>query len=123
MASTALAGRAAMPRTSLIVGALLLASAPGCGVRRGSSTRAAAAIPPPGILPCSPIEVAPGVFERPPCGVPPIGAPARFYQPPLGLRTQSFPPSVDHRLDGTESRVKDQGQVGVCWDFALTTLI
>jgi len=35
--------------------------------------------------------------------------------------TASLPDSVDHRRDGTEGPVKDQGQVGACTAFSLST--
>ena len=35
--------------------------------------------------------------------------------------SQALPDSVDHRNDGTEGPVKDQGQVGACTSFALSS--
>ncbi len=37
--------------------------------------------------------------------------------------TQSFPGTVDHRTDGTEGPVKDQGVVGSCSAFSLSTVM
>ena len=45
------------------------------------------------------------------------GAPAA----PNQIRGESFPDLVDHRLNGTEGPVKDQGSVGACTAFALSS--
>jgi len=46
------------------------------------------------------------------------GAPAAA---PNQIRGESFPDLVDHRLNGTEGPVKDQGSVGACTAFALSS--
>lgn len=40
---------------------------------------------------------------------------------PSQIRGESFPDLVDHRLNGTEGPVKDQGSVGACTAFALSS--
>ena len=47
----------------------------------------------------------------------PSPAPGTTVKPRLGV----LPDSVDHRRDGTEGPVKDQGQVGCCTAFSLST--
>lgn len=42
---------------------------------------------------------------------------------PSPTATAMLPDSVDHRTDGTEGPVKDQGQVGACTAFSLSTVM
>jgi hypothetical protein len=72
---------------------------------------------------CAPKEVAPGVWVRIDCGAHRPISRARALVPPsrMGLVTGPLPESVDHRADGTEGPVKDQGAVGVCTAFSLST--
>jgi hypothetical protein len=56
-------------------------------------------------------------------GVPGTGGTAGSSTPPAtkpGI-TGALPDAVDHRKDGTEGPVKDQGQVGACTAFSLST--
>jgi hypothetical protein len=42
---------------------------------------------------------------------------------PVRANAQSYPDMVDHRLNGTEGPIKDQGDVGACTAFALSSVI
>ena len=51
----------------------------------------------------------------------PAGAGTATAPPAAQLGTLGLPDSVDHRRDGTEGPMKDQGQVGACTAFSLST--
>lgn len=83
-----------------------------------------------GNMPCAPKEVAPGTWARFDCG--PFVAVSRVMQSlpvPVQLPRMNFlpglpgvvPPAVDHRTDGTEGPIKDQGAVGVCTAMSLSS--
>ena len=71
---------------------------------------------------CTPIEVAPGVMMPIPCITnlpkPPVDAPDAALPAPAFV-----PPAVDLRAQGLVGPVKDQAQVGVCWSFAVSTVL
>jgi hypothetical protein len=74
-------------------------------------------IPGVGTLPQFP-GAAPGTIPPSPApGPAPTPSPGTTVKPKLG----ALPDSVDHRRDGTEGPVKDQGQVGCCTAFSLST--
>lgn len=69
---------------------------------------------------CEPVQVGPGRWITPMCeSLPPV-----WVKPFHGgsfLDQQAVPKSVDLRQRGLTGPVKDQGQVGVCWAFALSS--
>lgn len=72
---------------------------------------------------CRPMEVTPGFFVLPQCGpLPQMKIPGATT-----FRRNSFqgaiPAAVDLRAMGLDGPVKDQQQVGVCWSFAISTLM
>lgn len=71
---------------------------------------------------CRPIEVTPGFFVMPMCAPLPVmsfaGSSYRRHR-----LNQSLPVSMDLRAMGLDGPVKDQQQVGVCWSFAISTLM
>jgi hypothetical protein len=71
---------------------------------------------------CPPVEIAPGIFVPIPCAAalpkPPDDAPTVDLQlPPI------VPLAVDLRAMGMDGPVKDQKQTGVCFAFAVTTVL
>jgi hypothetical protein len=71
---------------------------------------------------CASIEVAPGVTVPIPCITnmpkPPVDA------PDAALPSNAFAPAaVDLRTQGLVGSVKDQAQVGVCWSFAVSSVL
>jgi hypothetical protein len=69
---------------------------------------------------CPPIEIAPGIRIPMPCTpLPP--RPAPDPSEPDIVRPAYLAPAVDLRAAGLDGPVRDQGPVGVCWAFALTT--
>jgi hypothetical protein len=69
---------------------------------------------------CPPIEIAPGIRIPLPCTpLPP--RPAPDPREPDIARPAFLAPAVDLRAAGLDGPVRDQGPVGVCWAFALTT--
>jgi hypothetical protein len=88
-------------------------------------------VPAAGRGPCSPLQVAPGRWIAPDCS-------QTFAQPlarsPFVPRHQSFsqfnlkaeaplPPAVDLRVQGLDGPVKSQEMVGICWAFAMSTVM
>lgn len=71
---------------------------------------------------CGTIEVSPGVTIPIPCLAnlpkPPVDAPDAAL--PVNL---AAPAAVDLRQQGLVGPVKDQAQVGVCWSFAISTVL
>ena len=64
----------------------------------------------------------PGFPGAPGWGIPPAsGAPTTKPGQAMKPGIVGLPDSVDHRRDGTEGPVKDQGQVGACTAFSLST--
>jgi hypothetical protein len=68
----------------------------------------------------SPIAI-PGIPGLPGQPASPAGAGTATAPPAAQLGTLGLPDSVDHRKDGTEGPMKDQGQVGACTAFSLST--
>src|SRR5262249_27151014 len=70
---------------------------------------------------CRPVEVLPGFFVMPPC------SPLPLISNAFSIRRQRtpapFPLQVDLRQTGYDGPVKDQQQVGVCWSFAISTVM
>jgi hypothetical protein len=71
---------------------------------------------------CPAVEIAPGVLVPVPCvnalPKPPPNAPT--VDPISALFA---PPMVDLRMTGRDGPIKDQGQTGVCYAFAMTTVM
>ena len=73
---------------------------------------------------CVPIEVAPGVWITPLCNpLPRLAASAKALPLPVRVRTAAAPQSVDLKERGLDGPIKDQQQAGVCWSFAISTLL
>ena len=77
-----------------------------------------------GRMPCAPKEVAPGVWATFDCA--PFQAVSRALQyiPMMRwnfLPTGPLPAAVDHRSEGMEGPIKDQGAVGTCTAVSLST--
>jgi hypothetical protein len=71
--------------------------------------------------PCAPEEVAPGVWVSFDCS-PHEPLRRAFVAPPRSAFSAGpLPAFVDHRLSGTEGPVKNQGAVGACTAFSLST--
>ena len=75
--------------------------------------------------PCAPFEVAPSIWITPFCGtLPKISLSPRVGPRPLAAATPTATAStVDLRALGLDGPVKDQQQAGVCWSFAISTLM
>lgn len=72
---------------------------------------------------CAPVQVTPTLWISLPCGELPRLSDSAFV-PRAQLRPSAgLPPSVDLRQLGLDGPVKDQQSVGVCWSFALSTLL
>lgn len=72
---------------------------------------------------CVPFELSPGLWVTPTCGLPDI-----LKSPAIPFRSSfqgsgPVPPSADLRTLGLDGPVKDQQQTGVCWSFAISSLI
>ncbi|APR84715.1 Hypothetical protein A7982_10064 [Minicystis rosea] len=77
-----------------------------------------------GRIPCAPREVAPGAWATFDCA--PFQAVQRAFQYVPFVRynflpTGPLPAAVDHRAEGSEGPVKDQGAVGSCTAVSLST--
>jgi hypothetical protein len=77
-----------------------------------------------GRIPCAPKEVAPGTWARFDCG--PFQAMTQVMQYVPFVRfnflpSGPVPAAVDHRAEGHEGPVKDQGAVGACTAVSLST--
>jgi Papain family cysteine protease len=72
---------------------------------------------------CAPREVAPGEWVRFDCGgIRPILKAIGLVIPNRSaLFPTLLPPAIDHRADGSEGPIKDQGAVGACTAFSLST--
>lgn len=71
---------------------------------------------------CRPMEVTPGFFVLPECGF----LPQMKVANSMSTRSRfqgTIPAAVDLRAMGLDGPVKDQQQVGVCWSFAISTLM
>lgn len=71
--------------------------------------------------PCAPEEMAPGVWVSFDCSAPDPIRRAVSLVPRWSLAAGPLPIYVDHRIDGTEGPIKDQGAVGACTAFSLST--
>lgn len=74
--------------------------------------------------PCAPFQAAPLVWIAPPCKAL-VRTLASSPAVPVraSLQTGGLPLAVDLRTMGLDGPVKDQALVGVCWSFAVSTLI
>lgn len=94
---------------------------PPVGIVRPVNAQALAALQ--GRMRCAPRQVAPGTWVHFDCaphrGV--VRASALVSPRRMGLVTGPLPDTVDHRADGSEGPIKDQGAVGVCTAFSLST--
>jgi len=75
--------------------------------------------------PCSPVEVAPSVWITPFCGKLPDLAfsPKAGPAPAAAAASTPIPSAVDFRALGIDGPIKDQQEAGVCWSFAISTLM
>jgi C1A family cysteine protease len=73
--------------------------------------------------PCASVEVAPNVWIQPLCTRMPRIADSAVVPSRKSFDTGALPPSVDLRSNGYDGPVKNQGMVGVCWSFAISTLM
>ena len=74
--------------------------------------------------PCSPVEVAPSVWITPFCGkLPSLALSPKAGTPAAATAPAAVASSVDFRALGIDGPVKDQQQAGVCWSFAISTLM
>lgn len=72
--------------------------------------------------PCAPLEVGPGKWVTPTCGLPSMASSPNVPFRRLRLHS-TLPASVDLRTQGFDGPVKDQQQTGVCWAFAVSSLM
>ncbi len=74
---------------------------------------------------CRPMEVLPGFFVMPECAPLPrmklAGATSALHN--RSRTHEAVPLAVDLRTMGLDGPVKDQQQVGVCWSFAISTIM
>lgn len=82
----------------------------------------AVSIPAPRALRCARVQVGPGKWITPLCRPLPAVWVRRFDRR-NHLDASLLPPSVDLRTRGLDGPVKDQQQVGVCWSFALSSVM
>jgi C1A family cysteine protease len=75
--------------------------------------------------PCAPVEVAPSVWITPFCGkLPSLSFSPKASSPPAAAAANTpIASGVDLRALGLDGPVKDQQQAGVCWSFAISTLM
>lgn len=71
---------------------------------------------------CDPVEIAPGRWFTPLCRSLPAVRVRRFVRP-FGFDGDAIPRSVDLRNRGLVGPIGDQGGAGVCWAFALATVM
>jgi hypothetical protein len=78
-----------------------------------------------GTGPCAPVEVAPSVWITPFCGkLPNLSFSPKASSPPAAATANTpIASGVDLRALGLDGPVKDQQQAGVCWSFAISTLM
>jgi hypothetical protein len=78
-----------------------------------------------GTSPCAPVEVAPSVWITPLCEKLPSFSLSGRVAPRAGAvrGAAELPAGVDLRASGLDGPVKDQQQSGVCWSFAMSTLM
>jgi predicted secreted protein len=73
---------------------------------------------------CSPVEVAPSVWVTPLCApMPRFSRSPRATPRPITFRAGAVPETADLRAMGLEGPIKDQQQAGVCWSFAISTVM
>jgi hypothetical protein len=76
--------------------------------------------------PCAPVEVAPSIWIAPMCAKPKslsLSPHASGFATTPATASGPTPSSVDLRALGLDGPVKDQQQAGVCWSFAISTLM
>jgi C1A family cysteine protease len=71
---------------------------------------------------CGPVEVGPGVWHFTECFLQTMDSSPYVETRPTILRSDA-PTAVDLRAQGLYGPVKDQQQVGVCWAFAVSTVM
>ena len=72
--------------------------------------------------PCAPVQIGPGKWITPLCRpLPPVQV--RPFVRKSRLDGQALPANVDLRVRGLDGPVKNQEQVGVCWSFALSSVM
>ncbi len=78
-----------------------------------------------GTSPCAPVEVAPSVWVTPLCErLPSLSLSPRARPRPMSIRGNAeLPASVDLRARGLDGPVKHQQGAGVCWSFAISSLM
>jgi Papain family cysteine protease len=75
-----------------------------------------------GLVKCAPKLMAPDTWITLDCGQHQAVTKAFAFTPPTGnFLTGPLPPDVDHRVTGVEGPVKNQGAVGACTAFSLST--
>lgn len=76
--------------------------------------------------PCGPMQVAPGVWVAPDCSAPrPTMRTSPFVGRPARVKSLqgSLPAEVDLRRSGLDGPIKNQEMVGICWSFAVSTVM
>ncbi len=71
---------------------------------------------------CAPVEIAPGQWITPLCRPMPAVAVRPFIRP-FGFAANALPGHVDLRDRGLVTPAANQGPVGVCWAFALASVV
>lgn len=71
--------------------------------------------------PCAPAEMSPGNWIGFDCTPPSFVLRAIPFMPRRSFTDAELPPGVDHRLDGHEGPMKNQGAVGTCTAVSLST--
>src|SRR6185503_895069 len=74
-----------------------------------------------GQVKCAPKEVAPDTWVTFDCGGHRPVSRAVAFVPRMSLVTGPLPPVVDHRFDASEGPIKNQGAVGACTAFSLSS--
>jgi predicted secreted protein len=73
---------------------------------------------------CAPVEIAPSVWVTPLCApMPMFSRSLRATPRPMTFRAGALPQTADLRASGLEGPIKDQQQAGVCWSFAISTVM
>jgi C1A family cysteine protease len=73
---------------------------------------------------CAPVEVAPNIWITPLCTkLPHMSTSAKVQRRALPTANAATPDSFDLRTYQLDGPIKDQQQAGVCWSFAISTLM
>ncbi|MBI5537980.1 MAG: C1 family peptidase [Deltaproteobacteria bacterium] len=73
--------------------------------------------------PCAPVEVASNVWIQPLCARLPRIVDSSAVPSRKGFDGGALPAGVDLRQSGYDGPVKNQGMVGICWSFAISTVM